>query len=383
MITEATGLVLADSDGSDRGENYANGQRPEITQALQGSPVATIRFSDEIGDDILVASAPIWQNDEVVGAVRLTRDVADVTRAVRITTFGLGVIGIAALVAGVVIAFGLAESLARPMQKLVSAARQLGQGDLKVRTGDLAGPREIKELAGSFDEMADRLERTVQAQREFVANASHQLRTPLTGMKLRLEQAIAYAPDDQSRKGLQAADREVDRMAEIVDRLLLMARKIEEGEPTVTDLGRSARAAVERWEDRGERAGSTVQAAGPSAPALANPGDVDQMLDVLLDNAISYAHGHIEVETGSEDGRMFVAVRDHGPGIPIDERERVTDRFYRGKGASGEGSGLGLAIARELAETWGGSLSIEEPSDGGTRIVMRFRPSSSQSGEPG
>ena len=378
VITDAAGRVLADSTGRAIGQDFGNDQRPEIQTALDGFPYSERRFSNTEGRDILVAAAPIWGNDEVIGSVRMTRDIADVTRAIRTTTFGLAVVGLAALAAGVVIAFGLAGSLARAMQRLVAAARRLGQGDLKARGGELTGPREIKELAGSFDEMADRLERVVQSQREFVANASHQLRTPLTGMKLRLEQAIADAPDLGVREGLQAADREVDRMAEIVDRLLVMARRIEEGEPTVADLGGSARAAVGRWKERAARAGSTVQATGPPLPALANPSDVDQVLDVLLDNAISYAPGSIEIETGSQDGRVFVSVRDHGAGIRPDEQARVMERFYRGKGVSTGGSGLGLAIAKELTETWGGSLSIENLPDGGTFVVARFRPSSTE-----
>jgi signal transduction histidine kinase len=93
----------------------------------------------------------------------------------------------------------------------------------------VSGAREVEELGQSFDEMADRLERSVHAQREFVANASHQLRTPLTAMKLRLEGAIAEAPDEAVRQRLEAADLEVDRLSGIVDRLLVMAREIEEG----------------------------------------------------------------------------------------------------------------------------------------------------------
>jgi signal transduction histidine kinase len=371
-------VVLADSAGTSRGDNFATVGRPEIGSALVGTPFAQQRFSDTEGQEILVAAAPVWQADEVIGAVRVTRDVADVTRAIRATTLGLAIVGITALAAGVVIAFGLSGSLARPMQRLVEAARKLGQGDLKTRSGDLPGPREIQELARSFDEMAARLERVVQSQREFVANASHQLRTPLTGMKLRLEQAVADASDERAREGLRAADHEVDRMSEIVDRLLVMARRIEEGESTVTDLAASTRAAVDRWHDRAALAGSTLQTLGTSVLALANPNDVDQILDVLVDNALSYAPGVIEIEAEVSDGRAAVGVRDHGPGISPDDQARVTERFYRGKGVTADGSGLGLAIARELTETWGGSLSVESPPDGGARIVVGFRPSVTQ-----
>jgi signal transduction histidine kinase len=212
----------------------------------------------------------------------------------------------------------------------------------------------------------------MRAQREFVANASHQLRTPLTGMKLRLESAIDGAPDAELRKQLEAADREVDRLAEIVDRLLVMAKQIEEGQPTRVDLGDSAARAVARWEERASRLGASLLARGEGGNAQGNPTDVDQILDNLLDNAIAYAPGEIVLETVREDSQLVLAVQDHGPGIPSEEREHVTDRFFRGRGAPSGGSGLGLAIARELAEKWGGSLEIRSPEGEGTRIELRL-----------
>ncbi|MGE5227502.1 MAG: ATP-binding protein, partial [Planctomycetaceae bacterium] len=246
-------------------------------------------------------------------------------------------------------------------------------GDLSARAGDVEGTAEVKELAHSFDEMAGRVERTVQSQREFVANASHQLRTPLTGMKLRLESAIAEAPSDDVRRQLEAADKEVDRLSEIVDRLLVMSHEIEQGVPTHVDLAEAVRRAAERWHDRAAQMGSRLQVHGPSSVAQANPTDIDQILDNLLDNAIAYAPGPIDVTTGLDDGRAWFAVRDHGPGIPAGERDRVVERFYRGRSAPAGGSGLGLAIARELAEKWGGSLSVADTEGGGTEIRVRFR----------
>ncbi|HEX5950498.1 MAG TPA: HAMP domain-containing sensor histidine kinase, partial [Actinomycetota bacterium] len=171
---------------------------------------------------------------------------------------------------------------------------------------------------------------------------------------------------------LEAADREVDRLAEIVDRLLVMAKQIEEGQPTSVDLGDAVTRAVARWEDRAAQRGASLLARGVGGDAEGNPTDIDQILDNLLDNAIAYAPGEIVLETAQEDGHLVVAVQDRGPGIQAEERERVTDRFYRGRGSPTGGSGLGLAIARELAEKWGGSLEVRSPEIG-TRVELRLR----------
>jgi signal transduction histidine kinase len=248
----------------------------------------------------------------------------------------------------------------------------LGHGDLSARAGDVSGAREVEELGQSFDEMADRLERSVHAQREFVANASHQLRTPLTAMKLRLEGAIAEAPDEAVRQRLEAADLEVDRLSGIVDRLLVMAREIEEGTSANVDLGEAVERAAERWNERAGERDSTVVAQGDGGSARVDPTDLDQILDNLLDNATSYAPGEVTIESGGSNGLAFVAVRDRGPGIAPEDLARITERFYRGRGVPSGGSGLGLAIARQLVEKWGGTLNVESTHRDGTRVEVRL-----------
>jgi two-component system, OmpR family, sensor kinase len=268
IVVDSAGIVSGDSDGIAVGEKYAERGRPEILRALDGQPESIIRMSQDLGRDIIATAVPVVDEDEqrVVGAVRITQDVQQVSDNVRRTTLGLLAIGAAGLVAGLILAFGLAGSLSRPLTKLAGAARRLGSGDLGARTELVAGASEIEELARAFDEMADRLERTVRAQREFVANASHQLRTPLTGMKLRLESAIAEADDDDVKKRLQAAEREVDRLSEIVARLLVTAAAVEEGRPTRVDLDDAIERALAdgRNEPRG-RARSSLRRATRAA----------------------------------------------------------------------------------------------------------------------
>jgi two-component system, OmpR family, sensor kinase len=373
VVIDTQGRLVADSTGSaSLGTDFATPARPELGAVLSTHrPYSAFRFSNTLNQEILVAAAPII-DERFVGVVRYTKGVGDVQSGVRRAIFGAIAIGFAALLAGLVVAFALADSLSRPLTKLAAAARRLGGGDLAARVERTEGATEITELGRSFDDMADRLQATVTAQREFVANASHQLRTPLTGMKLRLESAIDAARDDETRRQLEAANREVDRLAGIVERLLVMARRIEEGAAAEVDVDEAIGRAVDRWRERADRAGSSVRAVGHAGTAMGVGNDLDQILDNLIDNAISYAPGSVRVLGAADDGQVVVAVEDDGPGIAPEEVRRVTERFYRGRGSPPGGSGLGLAIARELAEKDGGSIEVARSATGGARIEIRL-----------
>ena len=151
-----------------------------------------------------------------------------------------------------------------------------------------------------------------------------------------------------------------------------MAREIEEGASANVDLGEAVDRAVLRWNERAVERDSTVLAEGDGGTARVDPTDLDQILDNLLDNATSYAPGEVTIESGGSNGQVFVAVRDRGPGIEPHDLARVTERFYRGRGAPSGGSGLGLAIARQLVEKWGGTLNVESAHGEGTRVEVRL-----------
>ncbi len=380
VVTDLDGTVVYDSDDEAVGEDFDTVSRPEIQDALRGIPTADIRFSRTEGRDLLVAAAPVI-DEQQIGAIRLTRDFSRLDAARRRSIIGLIVIGLAALGAGILIAFGLAGSISQPVRQLAGAANRLGEGDLTTRAGEMeGGTTEVKELAANFDEMADRLERTVQAQREFVANASHQLRTPLTGMKLRLEGAIAAAPTEEVRRQLEAADREVDRLSEIVDRLLVMAHEIEQGIPTRVDLGDAAQRAVERWHERAERQGSTLSGNG-GTPWPRGTRRTSTRSSTTCWTTRSRTHparsrsrpGPRTAPPGSPSGTTAPASRT--PNSPASWSASTG-----GAGRRPGGSGLGLAIATELARKWGGSLAVSSPDDGGTRIEVRFRAAAETAG---
>jgi signal transduction histidine kinase len=366
----------ADSSGEALlGTEYATPDRPEILAALAAPSHADsrVRHSETLNEDLLVTAVPILEEGRATGAVRVSLSMEQVSANAGRVLLALVAIGAAGLVAGLLIAFVVAGSLSRPLRRLADTAERLGAGDLSSRTGPVIAAREIEEVAAEFDEMAERLESTVRAQGEFAANASHQLRTPLTGLRLRLESAVQDA-SPELRPELEAAQREVDRLAAIVERLLVLARGRERPEAAPVDVRSAAERAVERWDARARAAGASIEARGVGGQAAAEPGDVDQILDALIDNGLSHGRGPVVVESGASDGRVFVAVEDHGPGIPEPDRGRVTERFYRSKGAPSGGSGLGLSIVRELAERWGGALEVGAATGGGARLEVRFPP---------
>jgi signal transduction histidine kinase len=245
----------------------------------------------------------------------------EVDASVRSSWLALALIGLAVVGAGLVLAWILAGSIAKPVEKLRAAAGRLGRGDLDARV-EPEGPQEIDELGRSFNRMAGELSANLAAQRDFVANASHQLRTPLTGIKLRLEaiRSEGGAAAEQAAK----AEAELDRLSGLVDDLLALARAAADQAPgEAVDLGEAARAAGRRWAQPAADAGhELVVADGPGARAWAAPGDLAHILDNLLENAIRYAPrgARIEVGVDRDGGRHGLVVSDTGPGIPADER---------------------------------------------------------------
>ena len=371
IVVDRSGALLADSLGPASGQPYATPGRPEILAALADSPTSVVRASQDLGTAIMATAVPIVDEDPgaqptVVGAVRITQSMTAVNENVRRVTYGVVAIGAGGLLAGLVLAVALSSSLSRPLRRLADAARRFGSPDLSVRVGPVTGPTEVTQLAHSFDLMADRVEASARAQEAFVANASHQLRTPLTGMKLRLEGAIADERDDAVRAELVAADEELDRLSGLVTRLLAMAAGEEHGEAERCDLSVLARAAGER------RRTPDVTVRGEPAPVVVHADDVAQILDTLLDNAATYAPGPIEISTGVRSEQAWIRVRDHGPGMSPTVRQRATERFYRAPSAPAGGTGLGLAIVRELVERDGGMLAIDAAPGGGTQVEVRY-----------
>jgi signal transduction histidine kinase len=380
IVVDAEGRVVVDSAGSSlRDASYAD--RPEVASALGGETVQGERRSESLDQDLLFTSVPVIDRGVTVGAVRVTQSVEAVDAEVRTDALGLIGVGAAALLLGVAVAWVLAGSLAKPPRLLAVAARRVAAGDLKARAPE-QGPREHREVAHAFNEMTERLASVLSAQRNFVADASHQLRTPLTGLRLRLEAAGDTTRDPEVADDLRAAEDEVVRLSRLIDNLLTLAREGEEpAAPTRVDLAAAAQAAVERWEaeagSHGQRIALASQRAGVAA--LASPDDVGIILDNLLENAIKYGPdgSTVTIEwdgTGAGPApHADLAVSDEGPGLAPGEERSALGRFYRGSaGADSSGTGLGLAIVDVLAQRWRGSVALANRPEGGLRVQVRF-----------
>ncbi len=378
LVVERNGVVVADSAGASAlGQDYATSQRPELRAGLEDGRIdVRRRHSETLEEELLLVTVPVLNDAEVVGAVRVSEPVAAVEDQVRRGWLAIGLVGIAVIGAGLALAWLLATSLARPVRRLEAAAGTLGQGDLDSRA-EPQGPSEIRSLAESFNRMAAAVQELVTSQREFTADASHQLRTPLTGLRLRLEalETVPGAEQDAAK-----AQQEVDRLERLVEDLLRLARSSEPGgAPARVDLRACAAGAVERWAGPAEQAGVALVAHDDGRPTTvdADPSDLAQALDNLVANAVraTPAGGRVTITTGRRGERVLLAVTDTGPGVPEAERARIFERFTRGSGGvRGTGSGLGLPIARELVRRWGGELRLAPGAPGvGATFEAGFR----------
>jgi two-component system, OmpR family, sensor kinase len=373
VVVDDNGRLLADSAGLQG--NYRN--RPEIEAALDGRISQGRRFSDTLDQTLLFTAVPIVVGDDVGGAVRVTQSVDAIDRRVRRDVLGLIGIGLIALVLGLAFAWFLAGTLARPLQRLAATARRVEAGDLGARA-EPEGSSEHREVAHAFNDMTGRLEQVLVAQREFVANASHQLRTPLTGLRLRLEAASLKAGPELAEE-LEAAEREVERLARLLTALLTLAREgdrppARQAVPVAEALGR----ALERWEERATQGPHRLEL-DCRDPGVASVSDEDLaiVLDNLAENALVYSPdgGTIRLECDRVGDAIVVAVLDEGPGLQAGEEEQVFERFSRGSGGRGKhGTGLGLAIVATLVRRWGGSARIANRTDGvrGARAEIRL-----------
>ena len=272
--------------------------------------------------------------------------------------------------------FGVARGLL-PLQRLSDEIGKRSARDLSP-IGTQHVPEETRALVGALNQLLVRVEESNRNQQRFLANAAHQLRTPLAGLQAHAELAVKAAPES-ARSELAQVHAAAVRMARLANQLLALARAEAGGRlepPSTVELKGLIEGVADEWVhramDRDVDLGFELQPVTVQGDALL----LREALNNLVHNALEYGArgGHVTVRTGPQGERgAFVEVEDDGPGIPAAERERVLERFYRAPGTPGTGSGLGLAIVREIATAHGATLAIGAGADGrGCRVTIRF-----------
>jgi signal transduction histidine kinase len=363
-----TAVATSDDDQSSTGASYIS--RPEISAALNGQITSGQRHSDTLGFDLVYVTVPVLSGEKITGAVRLTYPASVVDDRVAGQLQVMWAVAATTVVLAGLLAYLMAGAVTRRIERLQKATELLAEGNLAARTEEDEGAPELRALAGSFNRMADRLEHLLHLQRGFASDASHQLRTPLTGLRLRLENAVDAIGNDPDGARVMVADslEETYRLQRIIDGLLLLSRAdSREVELAQVDLSGVARSRVEQWEALAEETGVRIALeAVAEANMTAMPGAAEQIIDNLIDNALAVVPPdsviRVAVRPDGASAGFELHVIDQGPGLSAEDRQRAFNRFWRGPGTS-PGSGLGLAIVQQLAVASGAVASLEPRAD--------------------
>jgi signal transduction histidine kinase len=367
VVVDRDGVVILDTNASATVGRSLSGAT-DIAAALKGKRVSG--RSELQADDAVVAYATVPSTSEGVvdGAVRIAYPTATLDERVRDVWMQLGLLCLGVLAAVAVVGVLVARGVTRPLRNLEHASDRLGQGDLATRLDETDGPEELRRVAATFNRMAGQLRDLIESQSQFVANASHQLRTPLTAMRLRLENLEAGA-GEEDQMAIRAVAVEVARMSQLIDGLLLLASDPARGDAVKpVDVGAVARDRVAGWNDVAREQNVDIVLQGPeSAWASALPDAAEQLLDNLIDNALNVSppRSSIDVIVECDDSHVVIRVLDRGPGLDAESRAHAFDRFWRAPNAPPGGTGLGLAIVRQLAEASGGTCRLAAREGGG------------------
>ncbi len=379
------GVVVADTAGATVARAGAGPAWEDARDAADARRRAlTGRSTDRLptvrpwGPKTVVLAEPVGRDERVSGAVLMavSTDAARLDVTVRWSVIAAG--AVAAFAAAALVAAGIARWLMRPVRDLDRAVEGLAAGSLQARAVSDTGPPELRRLRQHFNIMAEAVADSIGRQRDFVADASHQLRNPLATLVLQLENVEPHiAPGPGRAEHIRALD-EAERLEELLDGLLALAR-VESGgaEPADQDVSRAVRERVRAWAPVFRDAGLELTANGPAdgLRARALPDAAGRILDALLDNAVKFVprEGRVEVTaTRGTDGTAVVRVADDGPGVPEEQLPLLLRRFARApEHQNVPGSGLGLAIADEIARISGGRLGVSGNAPHG--LVVEFR----------
>ncbi|MEU3786319.1 HAMP domain-containing sensor histidine kinase [Streptomyces sp900129855] len=372
VVTDKQGIVLADSDPAGRTGISLAGQ-PDIARALTNRSTVTTA-TDSAGADVLSATMPGSSGTTVRGALRLTYPMDQVTARVHRIWGALALAGACVLAAVALVAFSMARWITRPLRTLEAATTQLADGHLAHPPDATTGPPELRSLAASFTRTATRLQQLLKGQQAFASEASHQLKTPLTALRLRLENFEPYL-DPRAHGSLEEAVGEVERLGRMVQGLLALARLENTATtPEPVDLDAALADRVAMWEPLAAEQYVAIDVTGPPAGRVwAIPGALEQIIDNLVANALRVSPPSTTITLHRGPGGELHIV-DQGPGMSETDRERAFDRFWRASDSHHDGTGLGLPIVRHLVDASGGAITLHPAPGTGLDARIRLRP---------
>jgi signal transduction histidine kinase len=346
--------------------------RPAVPRTAVSRALGRLTPVSQPAGGRLAVLAPVLQDDgnATVGVVVLSRSTAALSHRIEVLWLLIGAVSAAGLLAAAVSAAALARWVSRPLSLLEAATHRLGSGALDTRSPADSGPSEVRRLAADFNTMAGQLEAMVDGHQVMMADVSHQLRTPLAALRLRLD-VLAEDCDEPVAAELAGAQEEIARLSRLVDGLLAVAR----AEKVVAELVPVPVATVIRdrtaaWRPAAEERGITLTAVGHGpVRARLGVGHLEQILDNLLANAIEAVPegGHVTVSAVGAGPGSRVVVADDGPGMSAQQRRAAFRRF-----ASSGGTGLGLAIVHRLVTSNGGSVTLSDTRGGGLTVTIEL-----------
>jgi signal transduction histidine kinase len=324
-------------------------------------------------DDYFIIAIPVPRDSGAgrVGTVVLARPSSAVDREAGVLWAVIAVVAAAGLVAAALIAVALARWVRRPLSELEESAQALGDGALSTRSPTGRGPSEIRRLAANFNLMAARLEALVRGHQATMADVSHQLRSPLAALRLRLE-LLAQDSDEVAAGELAGAQEEIARLSRMVNGLLAIARAENIDTPQVNlQVDHVIRTRVAAWRPAADERSVRLETDLRPASARMGEGHLEQVLDNLIANALDAlpAGGTIWLAANTSADVIRITVADNGPGMTRQQRERAFRRFAT---SNGGGTGLGLAIVDRLTVASGGTVTLADTAGGGLTVTIEL-----------
>lgn len=311
---------------------------------------APIELGTEPDGDVITYTAEGERGEKVT----VEEPRSAVTREVGRTLLIIAGVALLAVVAAVLLAVRQANRLASPLTDLASTAERLGSGDPRPRHKRYGVP-ELDRVADVLDGSAERIARMLTAERRLAADASHQLRTPLTALSMRLEEITMTDDITEVKEEATIALAQVERLTDVVERLLTNSRDPRTGSAVTFDLDEVIKQQLEEWRPAYRSAGRAIVSSGKRhLTAVGTPGAVAQVLAALIENSLMHGGGTVALRTRVTGNQAVIEVTDEGPGVPSELGSRIFERTISGRNSTG----IGLAVARDLAEADGGRLEM-------------------------